>query len=171
VYASPPFHPPSANSIVVKITDLCPLSQGGWCSATETRTNAAGAYLNFDLAYPSQAVPTDFFPSNESLYGYTDFGVWNITYQTVPCEPDWEGSKDAAALGSVSNLGKESVCCPANPTGNPNDTCPSYSDQNGIPPDTTTSDALSLTLPCTFISMLGYLLLYIIELYVCIGLF
>jgi hypothetical protein len=79
-----------------------------------------------------------------------DFGVWNITYQTVPCLPDWEGSNDAAALGSVTNLGPESVCCPANPTvsiekqvvcfmlnvmkqGNTNDTCPSYSDQNGIP--------------------------------------
>ena len=79
-----------------------------------------------------------------------DFGVWNITYQTVACLPSWEGSKEASALGSVTNLGKESVCCPANPTvstngpfwnlflfdieqGQPNDTCPSYSDQNGLP--------------------------------------
>ena len=45
-----------------------------------------------------------------------DFGVWNITYQTVLCQSNWAGSKDSAALGSVTNLGPESVCCPANPT-------------------------------------------------------
>jgi len=146
VYANPPFHPPSTRSIVVKITDLCPLSKGGWCSGTETKTDPAGQYLNFDLAFPSQAIPTDFFPSDLKLYGYTDFGVWNITYQTVACQPNWAGSNDSAALGSVTNLGQESVCCPANlATGNPNDTCPSYSDQNGIPPNTATSNARSLT--------------------------
>lgn len=161
VYANPPFHPPLTKSIVIKITDLCPLSQNGWCSGTGTKPNPAGQYLNFDLAYPSQAIPADFFPSDQKLYGYTDFGVWNITYQMVPCEPDWAGSKDAAALGSVTNLGRESVCCPANPMGNPNDTCPSYSDQNGIPPDTTTSNAISLTVPfaLVFIPWLEHLLL------------
>lgn len=34
-------------------------------------SNRAGAYLNFDLAYPSQGVPNDFFPSDEAVYGYT----------------------------------------------------------------------------------------------------
>lgn len=29
-----------------------------------------GQYLNFDLAYPSSAIPDDFFPSNETFYGY-----------------------------------------------------------------------------------------------------
>lgn len=32
---------------------------------------SGGAYLNFDLAFPSQAIPSDFFPSNASYYGYT----------------------------------------------------------------------------------------------------
>ena len=31
---------------------------------------SAGAYLNFDLAFPSSAIPADFFPSDEDLYGY-----------------------------------------------------------------------------------------------------
>jgi hypothetical protein len=29
----------------------------------------AGHYLNFDLAFPSQAIPSDFFPSDEKTYG------------------------------------------------------------------------------------------------------
>ncbi|EKM80667.1 hypothetical protein AGABI1DRAFT_126718 [Agaricus bisporus var. burnettii JB137-S8] len=137
VIANPPFHP-APKSITVKITDLCPFTQGGWCGATTDEPNAGDAYLNFDLAYPSDAIPDDFFPSDESLYGYKDFGVWNITYAVVPCIPSWPGARNAAALGSVANLGT-GVCCPANPTGSPNDTCPSFSDQNGIPPDTTTT--------------------------------
>jgi hypothetical protein len=67
--------------------------------------------------------------------------------------------------------------------GNPNDTCPSYSDQNGIPyvlvsyfllqniktglcrPNTATSSALSLTLPFALVSIpwLEYLLLYTVH--------
>jgi hypothetical protein len=38
---------------------------------------SAGAYLNFDLVYPSSAIPDDFFPSNVSLYGY------KVTYTTI----------------------------------------------------------------------------------------
>lgn len=30
----------------------------------------SGKYLNFDLAYPSSAIPDNFFPSDEKLYGY-----------------------------------------------------------------------------------------------------
>ncbi|KAF8894017.1 RlpA-like double-psi beta-barrel-protein domain-containing protein-containing protein [Infundibulicybe gibba] len=131
--SNPPFYPPTPKSLVIKITDLCPLSKNGWCSATESKPNSAGNYLNFDLAFPSEAIPSDFFPSNVTLYGYTDFGVWNISYETVECQPQWAGSKEAAALGSISNQGPESVCCPADPTGSANDTCPSYSDQNGLP--------------------------------------
>lgn len=37
--ASPPFFPATHPSVVVKVTDLCPLSQTGWCSATENKTN------------------------------------------------------------------------------------------------------------------------------------
>ncbi|RDB25131.1 hypothetical protein Hypma_007748 [Hypsizygus marmoreus] len=165
VIATPPFIPPVTKSIVVKITDLCPLSANGWCSGTESKPNAAGQYLNFDLAFPSAAIPNDFFPSNVALYGYTDFGVWNITYQSVSCEANWTGSQEAAALGSVSNLGRESVCCPANPTGNINDTCTSYSDQNGLPPDTTSAHANSLNIPtclAVLVSATAYLLLHTI---------
>ncbi len=94
VVATPPFHPDVVKSVVVKIIDLCPLSSVGWCSGTSKKPNSyailssyreiffavaqsslyhlysAGAYLNFDLAYPSKAIPDDFFPSNVSLYGY-----------------------------------------------------------------------------------------------------
>ncbi|KAJ7783342.1 RlpA-like double-psi beta-barrel-protein domain-containing protein-containing protein [Mycena metata] len=131
--SDPPFFPDVVKSIVIKVTDLCPLSEAGWCSGTQTKKNPGGQYINFDMAFPSKAIPDDFFPSNASYYGYTDFGVWNVSYQTVPCLPNWAGAKNKAALGSVTNLGNESVCCPANPTGNPNDTCPSYSDDNALP--------------------------------------
>ncbi|KDQ57810.1 hypothetical protein JAAARDRAFT_194081 [Jaapia argillacea MUCL 33604] len=140
--SDPPFYPPKENSVVVKVTDLCPNGGSGWCSGNPSKPNPAGQYLNFDLVYPSKAISSNFFPSNASYYGYTDFGVWNISYQSVSCQ-EWAGYKDASALGSVTSLGS-GACCPDNPTGSPNDTCPSYSDQNGIPPDTHTSDARSL---------------------------
>ncbi|KDR75181.1 hypothetical protein GALMADRAFT_249136 [Galerina marginata CBS 339.88] len=144
VIATPPFFPSVVKYIVVKITDLCPLSQTGWCSGTTSKPNSAGAYLNFDLAYPSKAVPDDFFPSNAAVYGYKDFGVWNITYQSVPCLDGWAGSNNLAALGSVKTLGS-GACCPADPTpGNASNICPSFSEQNGIPPDTTTNSALAI---------------------------
>jgi len=145
---TPPFFPSTHPSVVVKVTDLCPLTQNGWCSGTENKTNPSGQYLNFDLAYPSSAIPANFFPSNETLYGYKDFGVWNITYASVSCER-WKGWGDNAAKGSAPNI---SGCCPANPTGSQTDTCPSYSDANGVPPDTTTSDAQSPWIP-SLISM------------------
>jgi len=137
--SEPPFYPPTNPSVVVKVTDLCPLGGAGWCSATASKPNQAGAYINFDLAWPSPAISNNFFPSNASYYGYTDFGVWNVSYQTVDCLDDWAGRSNPAALGSVQD--GSSVCCPANPTGNANDTCPSYSEQNGIPPDTTSSSS------------------------------
>jgi len=142
--SDPPFYPPESKSIVIKITDLCPLSSTGWCNATEHGPNAGGHDLNFDLVWPSVAIPDDFFPSNATLYGYTDFGVWNISYETVSCQSNWAGWKDSAALGSVASLG-DGACCPVNPTGSVNDTCPSFSDQNGEPPDTVTSSSYQLT--------------------------
>ncbi|KAJ7178351.1 RlpA-like double-psi beta-barrel-protein domain-containing protein-containing protein [Mycena crocata] len=150
--SDPPFIPTVVKSLVIKVTDLCPLSESGWCSGTQTKTNPGGQYLNFDLAYPSPAIPEDFFPSNESFYGYKDFGVWNVSYQTIACLPNWSGAKNPAALGSVTNLGNESVCCPANPTGSENDTCPSYSDDNRLPPDTMTSVARMLAIPSALIA-------------------
>ncbi|KAH9910579.1 hypothetical protein B0H21DRAFT_775311 [Amylocystis lapponica] len=96
--------------------------------------------LNTFLSEPRSILPpslANFFPSNASYYGKLDFGVWNVSYQTVDCLQDWAGAKSPAALGSVQD--GSSVCCPDNPTGNANDTCPSFSEQNGIPPDTTSS--------------------------------
>lgn len=40
VIATPPFHPNVVKSVVVKVTDLCPLSSTGWCSATTNKTNS-----------------------------------------------------------------------------------------------------------------------------------
>lgn len=40
VVANPPFYPSEKKEIVVKIVDLCPLSQAGWCSGTANRTNS-----------------------------------------------------------------------------------------------------------------------------------
>jgi hypothetical protein len=83
--SNPRFYPDVVKSVVVKVTDLCPLSLTGWCNATEEGHNAfvrsvlwadgltdvvfrAGHDLNFDLAWPSSAIPNDFFPSNVSFY-------------------------------------------------------------------------------------------------------
>ena len=126
---------------------------------------SAGAFLNFDLAYPSEAIPDNFFPPDVALYGYSvclhalpmrfhalmwskDFGIWNITYEEVSCTDNWSGGGNPAALGSVPSLGPN-ACCPADPTvshipistnlllmcclQNSSNTCPSYSEQNGIP--------------------------------------
>jgi len=160
--SNPPFYPEGKDkkSIVVKITDLCPLSEAGWCSGTEKRVNSAGHRLNFDLAYPSQAIPSNFFPSDAGKYGYADFGVWNISYQAVSCKSSWSGGKDQSALGSKPDSGG---CCPADPTGSEEDTCPSYSDKNGLPPDTTTSNSRSVTIPTAVVFILMMISLYAIT--------
>jgi len=132
IYSNPPFYPNPTKSVVVKVTDQCP--GPGLCGATPGNPNSVGAYLNFDLAYPSVALKEGWYPSNISEYGYTDFGVWNVTYETVSCE-HWAGWKDKAALGSIPNdVGY--VCCPADV--NSTFVCPTW--DSGIPaPDTTTS--------------------------------
>lgn len=83
---TPPFFPDVTTSLVIKVTDLCPNGGAGWCSATEDKPNpcaplctilekrrsrpaSGGAYINFDLAWPSSSIPDNFFPSNESFYG------------------------------------------------------------------------------------------------------
>jgi len=60
--ASPPFKPKVTKSVVVKIIDKCPFTAGGWCGATAQEPNAGGAFLNFDLSFPSSAIPNNFFP-------------------------------------------------------------------------------------------------------------
>jgi len=141
--SNPPFFPDTNPSIVIKVTDECP-AISEWCNATATQPNPAGHIINFDLAYPNPAgaIPSSFFPSNITEYGYTDFGVWNISYETTSCTT-WEGWSDPSALGSVTDLG-DSVCCPADVTGN--NTCPSFSENAGTPPPDTGS-AVASNLP------------------------
>ncbi|PAV18763.1 endoglucanase v [Pyrrhoderma noxium] len=131
----PPFYPNVTKSIVVKVTDLCPKT-GRWCSASKDSVNDAGHQLNFDLAWPSSSIPDDFFPSDPSVYGFDDFGVWNISYTSVPCEDSWAGSSNQSDFGAVNYLGS-SVCCPTDPFTNTSSTCASYSDLYGIPADAT----------------------------------
>lgn len=140
--SNPPFFPTNPPSITVKVTDQCP-PISAWCNATATQPNKAGHYINFDLAFPNPAgaIPSNFFPSNVSEYGYSDFGVWNISYSSVSCD-GWAGVHDAAALGSVTTLG-DSVCCPGIVTSN--NTCPSFSENNKTPPpDTGTTQPVAI---------------------------
>ncbi|KAF8348302.1 RlpA-like double-psi beta-barrel-protein domain-containing protein-containing protein [Amanita rubescens] len=159
VIATPPFKPDVTKSIVVKITDLMPLRKGRLVRRYSPKLpiRNAGAFLNFDLAYPSSSIPDNWFPSNVSLYGYSDFGIWNITYEQVSCTDDWEGGQRQSALGSVPSLGLD-ACCPIDPT-NSSNTCPSYSEQNGIPPITAGANA---AVPRHLDLRIGLVLLYII---------
>ena len=38
--SNPPFYPTVTKSVVVKVTDLCPLSTTGWCNGTASGPNA-----------------------------------------------------------------------------------------------------------------------------------
>ncbi|KAG8835274.1 hypothetical protein FRC20_003309 [Serendipita sp. 405] len=153
--SNPPFFPPEneLRDIVVKVIDLCP-TWSPWCEATADEPNKAGHYLNFDLAFPSTSIPEDFFPSNESYYGYRDFGVWNASYEAVHCS-NWEGWEDPAALGSVTNLG-DSVCCPNDVS---NVTCPSFSEQHGDPVPPTGSQGMGIILTTDYRYTFGLMLL------------
>jgi hypothetical protein len=45
-----------------------------------------------------------------------DYGVWRISYTTVPCESEWAGASNPAALGSVPDPSLQGgVCCPVDP--------------------------------------------------------
>lgn len=157
IYSDPLWYPDPTKSIVVKVTDLCP--GPGLCGATEGNPNSVGAYLNFDLAYPSTAIHDGWYPANVSYYGYDDFGVWNISYQSISCS-HWDGWKDKGALGSVPNQ-YPGVCCPSEP--NATFTCPSYSEQYGDwPPDTTTSGTIS-RLGALHTTLLSFSLLFTIA--------
>ncbi|KLO16965.1 hypothetical protein SCHPADRAFT_994778 [Schizopora paradoxa] len=153
--STPPFFPNVTNSVVVKVTDKCPVS-AHWCSAMQGKPNQAGVFLNFDLAWPSSSIPDDFFPSDASLYGYTDFGVWNISYASVPCS-SWGGQSNITSFGVAPNLG-DSVCCPTDPFTDPNTTCPSFSDLNGISP--TSAPAVPSSASSLSYSSYTFLLIY-----------
>lgn len=45
----PPFYPTVTKSVVVKVTDLCPLSKTGWCNATTSGPNASVIPVPVDL--------------------------------------------------------------------------------------------------------------------------
>ncbi|GAA6027503.1 hypothetical protein JCM8097_007894 [Rhodosporidiobolus ruineniae] len=116
-------------SVVVKVTDKCAAGSGdpkkGWCGATDKKTNKANLTLHFDLSTPSPSIPLSFFPTNESFYGYSDFGSWIVDFETVSCE-NWTGWGNQSAFGIDPNLTSESGCCPANPLLD-NDVCSSFS--------------------------------------------
>ncbi|KAG0142654.1 hypothetical protein CROQUDRAFT_109729 [Cronartium quercuum f. sp. fusiforme G11] len=49
--------------------------------------------VHFDLALPSPALNLSFFPLDVALYGYDDFGIWDVQYQSISCE-HWDGWKN-----------------------------------------------------------------------------
>lgn len=118
--ASPPFIIPDPDqthtprpSVVVKIVDKCPSPQ--YCQATYAQPNKLGQQIHFDLALPSPALNLSFFPSDPGLYGYDDFGVWDIDYDSVSCE-EWSGWSNSSNLGvETSYPGWADSCCPVNP--------------------------------------------------------
>ncbi|GAA5875574.1 hypothetical protein JCM8547_007585 [Rhodosporidiobolus lusitaniae] len=131
VFAEPPWvlEEEQRKSVVVKVTDKCPAGGGkigeGWCGGTEEKKNKANQTYHFDLSTPSPSIPLSFFPTNESFYGYSDFGAWLIHFEQVSCE-EWEGWTNETVLGLDPSLTSESGCCPANPLVD-NDVCPAFS--------------------------------------------
>jgi hypothetical protein len=140
----------SAPSVVVKITDACPLPPKdalAWCSQTAAKPtyNLVNSSVHFDLAYPSIAIRRDFFPTDDGR----DYGAWWVRYALVDCQA-WAGYNDDQSWGS-DWAQQGSACCPLRPhvdpasssattrqsiatsyDANANErTCPSYSDQVG----------------------------------------
>lgn len=119
----------STPNLVVKIVDLCPGVGGPWCNATRldngtVQGNSLGFDVHFDLAWPSKAIPNNFFP------GTHDYGAWNVSYAAVSCDK-WAGWKDPAALGS-DWAQQSSACCPNDPPPSGSDaSCPAYYDTLG----------------------------------------
>lgn len=99
-----------APSVVVKITDDCPLG-GDWCTQTEDYPiNSLGSHIHFDLAWPSMAISDTFFPTDQGR----DYGVWWTSYQVVDCN-QWSGYTDKQAWGS-DWAQQSSACCPLRPS-------------------------------------------------------
>lgn len=104
-----------APTIVVKIIDQCPIG-GPWCSQTQQPnlspvSNELGSMIHFDLAWPSAAIPSTFFPLDST---HSDYGVWWTQYELADCIY-WAGYEDAASWGSDWQQ-QDAACCPARPT-------------------------------------------------------
>ncbi|KAI8453561.1 hypothetical protein BY996DRAFT_4582994 [Phakopsora pachyrhizi] len=139
--ASPPFvipEPSESNNhrprptVVIKVVDKCPSPV--YCSAAPGRLNKLKRLIHFDLAVPSPELNLSFFPSNQELYGYSDFGVCeldsvlslllfdsmsclkgNVDYETISCET-WSGWSNESNLGvEESYPGYQDNCCPRDP--------------------------------------------------------
>ncbi|UZJ57480.1 hypothetical protein CBS101457_006800 [Exobasidium rhododendri] len=100
---------PTAPTVVVKVTDACPLG-GEWCSQTVQKpTNSLNSSIHFDLAWPSTALSKDFFPTD----GGRDYGAWWTEFAVVDCQ-EWAGYDDVEAWGSDWSQ-QSSACCPLRP--------------------------------------------------------
>ncbi|KAJ3559278.1 hypothetical protein NM688_g436 [Phlebia brevispora] len=97
---SPAYTGPWGQTIVVKITDLCPVEGNEvWCGQTATNdTNQFGQPFHFDLCVDSGAA-AQFFPANH------DALIGNFT--EVPCS-EWSGS-DGSPLWPGACLAGESA--------------------------------------------------------------
>jgi hypothetical protein len=101
-----------APTVVVKVTDSCPLG-GQWCSQTYdpatnvSMPNGLSSMIHFDLAWPSAAIPSSFYPLDST---HTDYGVWTASYERVDCAL-WRGHQDAASWGS-DWAQQDAACCP-----------------------------------------------------------
>jgi hypothetical protein len=144
----------------------------------------AGNYLNFDLAFPSSSIPSNFFPSNVTLYGECVYkvsrgvslsvlqvmryvasfdvsfsrrpdvfiGLWCLEHQLPErhlclslvrlqgrCgtrkRPQFEGRGVLSCRSNGKSRCGFSVTSTflTWPQGSSNDTCPSFSDKDGIP--------------------------------------
>lgn len=218
---TPPFFPNTHPSVVVKVTDLCPLSANGWCSGTENKTNpyvlvhygpdplctlcplpwGCGAHgrLTRDavvgavntlisiLHTPRLRSQTTSFPRTRH---FTDTRHASPLSHLASCHyliRSPPPTSRTLAFGtspthlSRAHSGKVGETMPPKAAhqiypvaapltrpyvswflslgrarslflsqGGQTDTCPSYSDANGIPPDTTTSDAQSPWVPSPF---------------------
>jgi len=130
IEATPPFILSSAARpwVVVKITDQCPAPANTapdktWCGATPSQANMADSFVHFDMSSPSPGIPASFFPSNVSLYGYSDFGAWRASYAAVSCD-SWEGISHPSAVGRDPSVSADAGCCPVDPLTTGNATCP-----------------------------------------------
>jgi hypothetical protein len=65
-------------------------------TAQQTNSNVS---IHFDISSPSPSVPASFFPTNESYYGYDDFGSWYVDYEEVSCER-WAGWDNSTVRSS-----------------------------------------------------------------------
>ncbi|KZO93505.1 glycoside hydrolase family 45 protein [Calocera viscosa TUFC12733] len=98
------------NSVVVKVTDLCPApSNEVWCGQTQASpTNTYGAAVHFDLCEDTGA-STVFFPSGH--------GALTGTYTEVSCA-HWSGTDGAALWTGACISGETAALWPSTACGN-----------------------------------------------------